>query len=699
MMEKHGAELLLQRMLSNTSATFREGQWEAIDAVVNQRRKLLVVQRTGWGKSAVYFIASKIFRDRGAGPTIIISPLLALMRNQVAAAERLGITAETLNSTNREEWLRISDKLLQGGVDCLLISPERLANQDFLETVLYPVADRIGLLVVDEAHCISDWGHDFRPDYRRILDILRQLPANTPILGTTATANNRVVEDIRQQLGDIVIQRGTLARESLALDALVLGEQSSRLAWLATVIPQFSKSGIVYTLTTRDAELVAEWLRKNGISAFAYYSGVTCEGAEDSNTAREYLEQALLANKIKVLVATTALGMGFDKPDLGFVIHYQMPGSIVGYYQQVGRAGRAIDSAVGILLCGGEDRAIHQFFRESAFPAEAQIHEILNVLSENDGLTLRGIEQRTNLRYGQIEKALKLLVAENPSPVVYTEKLWRRTIVSFSPDHERINHLMNQRKSELADVESYITTKECKMQFLRRALDEPSAERCGKCSSCLQHPLLSPDIDSGLLHAANLFIKHADLPLNLNKQVASGAFTQYGFKGNLPAGLQGSTGRILSRWGDSGWGKQVAQEKKTGRFSDELVEACAEMVRQRWNPHPEPTWVCCVPSLRHLDLVPDFARRLAAKLGLPFIDAIEKVVDNPPQKMQQNRFHQCQNLDGAFVITPPLMPGPALLVDDIVDSAWTLTVLTALLRQAGCPTVYPLALASTSVKN
>ena len=133
MMEKHGAELLLQRMLSNTSATFREGQWEAIDAVVNQRRKLLVVQRTGWGKSAVYFIASKIFRDRGAGPTIIISPLLALMRNQVAAAERLGITAETLNSTNREEWQRISDKLLQGGVDCLLISPERLANQDFLK--------------------------------------------------------------------------------------------------------------------------------------------------------------------------------------------------------------------------------------------------------------------------------------------------------------------------------------------------------------------------------------------------------------------------------------------------------------------------------------------------------------------------------------------------------------------------------------
>ena len=197
----------------------------AIDTLVNYGRKLLVVQRTGWGKSAVYFISTKIFRDRGRGPTIIVSPLLALMRNQVLAAERLGIRAETLNSTNRDEWLLITRQLVAGELDCLLISPERLANQDFIQSVLAPVGDRISMLVVDEAHCISDWGHDFRPDYRRILDILRQLPANTPVLGTTATANQRVVTDIQQQIGDIVIQRGTLSRKSLALDVLTLRDQ------------------------------------------------------------------------------------------------------------------------------------------------------------------------------------------------------------------------------------------------------------------------------------------------------------------------------------------------------------------------------------------------------------------------------------------------------------------------------------------
>lgn len=335
-MDKQNAESLLRQLLGRDDVGFRDGQWEAIDVLVNQRRKLLVVQRTGWGKSAVYFISTKILRDSGLGPTIIVSPLLALMRNQVAAAERLGIRAETLNSANREEWQPITRRLLNDELDCLLISPERLANQEFIEAVLRPVADRIGLLVVDEAHCISDWGHDFRPDYRRILDILRQLPPNTPALGTTATANNRVVEDIRQQLGDISIQRGPLARDSLALDAIPLADQPTRLAWLAEMIPQLVGSGIVYTLTTRDAELVATWLRKNDITAYAYYSGVSLPEIPDTDSAREFLEQSLLTNDIKVLVATTALGMGYDKPDLGFVIHYQMPGSIIGYYQQVG---------------------------------------------------------------------------------------------------------------------------------------------------------------------------------------------------------------------------------------------------------------------------------------------------------------------------------------------------------------------------
>lgn len=698
-MDKNGAESLLRRMLNSATADFREGQWEAIDALVNQRHKLLVVQRTGWGKSAVYFISTRIFRDRGLGPTIIVSPLLALMRNQVSAAERLGIRAETLNSGNRDNWREITRRLLANELDCLLISPERLANEEFIHTVLHPISDRLGLLVVDEAHCISDWGHDFRPDYRRILGILRQLPANTPVLGTTATANNRVVEDIRQQLGDITIHRGSLARESLALDAFMLVDQPSRLAWMAQTIPMLAGSGIVYTLTTRDAERVADWLRQNGIDAWPYYSGVTSPEYQDTFAAREMLEDALLTNRIKVLVATTALGMGYDKADLGFVIHYQMPGSIVGYYQQVGRAGRAIDTASGFLLAGAEDRTIHQFFHESAFPSEAQIDDVLECLSRHDGLTINDIETQTNLRHGQIEKVLKLLVTENPAPVIFEERLWRRTAVPFTLDNERIDHLTRQRELELAEVERYIGTDECRMAFLQRALDEPTSARCGRCSNCLNRTSRHDPLHEELLNAATLFMNHADLPLHLNKQVIRGSFGQYSFSGNLPAALRGEEGRILSRWGDAGWGAMVAADKRAGRFRDELVDACAEMIRERWIPEPPPEWVCCVPSRQHPDLVPDFARRLADKLALPFVDVVSKVVDNQPQKLQQNRFHQCKNLDGVFSVSSPLPQGPVLLVDDVVDSGWTMTIIAALMRQLNSEEVYPVALASTSVKN
>src|SRR5690554_1558272 len=426
-MNRAQAQQLLQTALANPAAEFRDGQWEAIDALVNHRQKLLVVQRTGWGKSSVYFISTKIFRDRGMGPTIIVSPLLALMRNQIESAQRLGIVAETMNSTNQNDWQAVTQRILNNQIDCLLISPERLANDSFIETVLQPIADRIALMVIDEAHCISDWGHDFRPDYRRIVNILRHLPANTPVLGTTATANNRVVVDIQNQLGNIEIHRGPLIRESLALQTMVLPDQASRLAWLAQVVPTLLGTGIVYTLTVRDAEQVAEWLSANGIDARAYHGNVEHDGFENSNAYRQHLEELLLNNQLKVLVATTALGMGYDKPDLSFVIHYQAPGSIVAYYQQVGRAGRGIEHAVGVLMSGVEDQDIHEFFRDSAFPPEAQVNEILRTLEQSEGLSIRRLEEQTNLRYGQIEKVLKLLSVENPAPVIKEGSRWRRT--------------------------------------------------------------------------------------------------------------------------------------------------------------------------------------------------------------------------------------------------------------------------------
>ncbi|WP_391528011.1 RecQ family ATP-dependent DNA helicase [Photorhabdus akhurstii] len=699
-MNRAQAQQLLQTALANPNAEFRDGQWEAIDALVNQRQKLLVVQRTGWGKSSVYFISTKIFRDRGMGPTIIVSPLLALMRNQIESAQRLRIIAETMNSTNTADWQTVTQRIINNQIDCLLISPERLANDNFIETVLHPIADRIALMVIDEAHCISDWGHDFRPDYRRIVNILRQLPPNTPVLGTTATANNRVVADIQTQLGNIQIQRGPLIRESLSLQTMVLPDQSSRLAWLAQVIPTLHGTGIVYTLTVRDAEQVANWLNVNGINARAYHSSIEAVGFENSNDYRQYLEELLLTNQLKVLVATTALGMGYDKPDLSFVIHYQAPGSIVAYYQQVGRAGRGIDNAIGVLISGIEDQDIHEFFRNSAFPSETQVNEILQVLTNSDGLSLRSIEEQTNLRYGQIEKVLKLLSTENTAPVIKVGNLWRRIPVPYAMDRTRIAHLTNQRKQEWAEVQAYLSDTGCKMTFLRRVLDDHDPTPCGKCSSCIGQPVVNQAIDPMLVHQASTFLKHAEMIIQPRKQVATSnrAFPTYCFPRQLGC-LVAQPGRVLSRWGDAGWGKTIIENKHSGYFSDELVDAMAEMISQRWQPNPSPTWVCCVPSLRHPNLVPAFARRLAQRLNLTFVDAVAKVQDNQPQKEQQNSFHQCHNLDGVFEITQIIQNQPVLLIDDIVDSGWTLTVIAALLQQAGSGIVYPAALASSSVKD
>lgn len=688
---------VLRASLGHPDADFRHGQWEAIDGLVNHRQRLLVVQRTGWGKSAVYFIATRLLRDQGAGPTLIISPLLALMRNQVEAARRLRVNALTLNSTNRDDWPALQRQVLDGQADVILVSPERLSNEDFVTNLLLPMAQRIGLLVVDEAHCISDWGHDFRPDYRRIVNILQRLPPNLPVLGTTATANDRVIEDVVGQLGNLQVQRGRLMRGSLHLQTLVLPDQAARLAWLADTINGLPGTGIVYALTKRDAEQVAAWLRLNGIDSRAYYGGAIAEGFENTNAYREHLEDELQHNRIKALVATSALGMGYDKPDLAFVIHYQAPGSVIDYYQQVGRAGRGIAQAHGVLLSGAEDEEIQEFFRRSAFPDERHVNAILQALADSDdGLSLPALQGRINLRQTRIEHVLKLLSVENPSPVIKLDSRWHRTAVPYRIDQERIAWLTGRREREWQQIQDYIATPGCKMRFLAEALDDPEPEGCGRCASCVGHPLLSPEPRHATAVSAARFLRHSEFPLEPRKQVPRDAFPQYGLRGNLTPGLRAETGRVLARWRDAGWGMTVANGKQAGRFPDELVEAVAEMLRERWQPDPTPAWVTCIPSRNHPELVPDFARRLAARLGLPFHPVIVKLRDNAPQKHQQNSFHQSRNLDGVFGLQDAPPASPVLLVDDMVDSGWTLTVAAALLRRAGAGPVWPLALADSS---
>ena len=694
-MEKHRAVQLLRRSLANESAEFHSGQWESIDSVVNGRKKVLVVQRTGWGKSTVYFIATRSLRDQGAGPTLIVSPLLALMRNQIEAAGRLELAAATINSSNTEEWNDVEARIVGGEVDVLLISPERLANEKFFANVLSRIAGRLGLLVIDEAHCISDWGHDFRPDYQRLSQVLRRLPENVPVICTTATANDRVISDVQEQMGGIEIQRGPLMRESLGLQAIRLSDRTRRLAWLADHLPELPGTGIVYTLTTRDAEQVAAWLNENGIEAAAYHGSITSEEDEDTNETRLRLETMLLDNQFKALVATSALGMGYDKPDLGFVIHYQAPSSVISYYQQVGRAGRAIDHAFGILLAGEEDNQIQAWFRRSAFPDERDVSAILEALDDSDGLSVVGLQRAVNIRHGQIEAALKFLAVQNPAPVIKHGSKWQRTAVDWHMDQDHIQRLTRQREQEWQELQEYIDHSECLMEFLARRLDDPDPQPCGRCTNCLGQHLVPADVAHESAVQAARFLRHSEFPIKPKKQFAPDGFPEHGWRGRIREEWRAETGRILGRWGDAGWGQMVAEDKSAGFFRDDLVNAAATMLMARWKPEPAPTWVTCIPSNRNPELVPGFVERLASTLGLPFRPVITKIRDNEPQKIQQNRFHQCRNLDGAFAINDDVDAGPVLLVDDAHDSGWTVTVAAVLLRQAGCGPVFPLALAST----
>lgn len=688
------ASTLLKTALNNPDATFRNGQWESIQGLL-ARKRMLVVQRTGWGKSMVYFLASRLLREQGAGPTLLISPLLSLMRNQLEAAARIGISAATINSSNTDDWESIKRELLADQVDLLLISPERLANDSFRTQILSEIASNVGLFVVDEAHCISDWGHDFRPDYRRITRVLQSLPPNVPVLATTATANNRVVDDVMAQLGEgIELVKGSLIRESLKLQNIDMPSPAGRMAWLAEVIPSLPGSGIVYTLTQRDAERLTEWLLINNITAAAYHADVD---------NRESLEQQLLNNEVKVLVATVALGMGFDKPDLGFVIHFQRPASVVHYYQQVGRAGRAVDEAYGILLCGEEDDRIADYFIRNAFPPQEHVTTILKALDDStDGLTVPSLEAQLNLRRTQIDKALKFLTVESPSPVTKIGSKWHVTAAAgqYRIDEDYVAEITAIRHAEQGQMQHYMAHSQCLMTFLSTALDDPAPNNCGQCRNCAPDQLLSEQFNRDLANRAALYLRRSYQSLPPRKQwPVAGMFAHYSFaKKNIPLELQAEEGRALSLWRDAGWGQLVAAGKyETGTFADELVAACVEMFRQ-WHPDPAPKWVTCIPSRRHPDLVPDFARRLAAALELKFVPCIEKVRDNQQQKFMENSYQQARNLDGAFRVNlePNKAYSPCLLVDDMVDSRWTFTVASALLRQAGCRAVYPLALALNS---
>jgi ATP-dependent DNA helicase RecQ len=690
------ADAVLRRLVGHADAGFRDGQWEAVEALVARRERVLVVQRTGWGKSAVYFVATALRRARGAGPTLIVSPLLALMRDQVAAAERAGVRAVTMNSSNAEEWGAVAAALSSDQVDVLLVSPERLNNPRFRSEQLPELAARCGLLVVDEAHCVSDWGHDFRPDYRRIRDLLTRLPDDTPVLATTATANARVVHDVAEQLGaggkQVLTVRGGLARDSLRLGVLRLPTAEQRLAWLTAHLDDLPGSGIVYTLTVSAADDLAALLRDAGHDVLSY------TGRTDP-ADRQSAEDALRRNEVKALVATSALGMGFDKPDLGFVVHVGAPSSPIAYYQQVGRAGRATERADVLLLPGAEDRDIWRYFASTSMPRQQQADAVLAALAgSSKAMSTAALESMVDIRRTRLELLLKVLDVEGA--VTRVPGGWTATGAPWTYDADRYERVAEAREREQQLMLDYESGSGCRMAFLQQALDDDSAADCGRCDRCAG-VWFDAGVPDRALQQAGARLQLTGVEVEPRAQWPSG-MSRLGVpvSGRIDPAERAGSGRAVARLTDLGWGQRLRSllERPDGPADEALVQACIGVLRD-WGWARRPTAVVAMPSRRHGELVRSVAEAISRAGRLPLLGSLDLADGGPTGEPGGNSAFRLAGVWERLRVGPDLATavrstdGPLLLIDDLVDSRWTLTVAVRELRRAGADEVLPLALA------
>lgn len=674
--------------LAGPGATLRDDQRTAVEALLQPGARVLVVQATGWGKSAVYWVATAALRARGAGTTLVVSPLLSLMRDQVTAAERAGLSAATLNSSNIGEWSEIEQRLAAGEIDVLLVSPERLANPGFGQRVLQALAGRLGLLVIDEAHAVSDWGHDFRPDYRRVSDVLQQLNPQTPVLATTATANARVTDDLAVQLGrDTTVLRGPLARSSLQLTVLPRMDPLARYGWVVHHLPDLPGSGIIYTLTVSDAERLTEAIQaRYGADPDLQVASYT--GKLDAGE-REHREEALRRNEVKALVSTSALGMGYDKPDLGFVVHVGAPPSPVSYYQQVGRAGRAIDHAAVVLLPSAADDGVWDYFATATIPRQDRVELLLATLAgQQEPASVPALEAETGLRRTAVELMLKQLAVDGA--VERTQDGWLRTDQEWIYDQEHYDGVVAVRRREAEIMRQYVQGASCLMLLLQQSLDDPEATACGRCSVCLgglPEPL-QPEGAPEIVEGVREVLRGQTHVLERRKMWPGGAF---GARGRIPAELGADDGRVIvhadaPEWTEARQGVLREDGDPTPDLRDGAVRALARW-KDDWAQRPEVAVGLAAGGLTRLTagLVEHLAQvgRLEAGIWEPSASV------DPDLASAEEAAAWRQALDPA-AITVPVAGRCVLLIVDRSRSGWVTTVGAAALRDAGAMRVLPL---------
>lgn len=666
--------------LFGLNAQFRPGQYEAIEATLSNRRTL-VVQRTGWGKSLVYFVVTRIQRQLGLGVTLVISPLISLMDNQIKAARSMGLVCEVLNSSvEKERRPQILDDVRAGVVDLLFTTPETLFATDMQQALPHM---RIGLFVIDEAHCISDWGHDFRLEYTRLRSVLPNLDG-VPLLATTATATDAVIDDICLQLGgDVYVSRGPLVRDSLSIEVVRATNAVEKYAWLLANLRQMPGSGLIYCTTTHDCDRVAQLLEENGMPARSYHSKRDPE--ERTQTLRLFDQ-----NRIKALVATSAVGMGYDKDDIAFVVHFQLPSGIVDYYQQIGRAGRKLDRAYAILLYGDEsDLRIQEYFIASAFPTEDETRRVAHIIASTPGgVRFMDLLNELNMRRVRLNKALDFL--QNDGFVVKDGPRYRATERPFAYNSAHYEAITARRHAELQGMVDFAEGHTCSSQAVVQALGDTLAPVCGHCANCLGgHVFAMREPSDHDRHVASEFVDRDHLAIVPRKRWPSRDLVG----GSVVIREPNEESMCLARLGWGRLGGLVAQAlDANASFDDALVQqgarTLAPCVRTQGIVAVVP-----VPSLTR-SAVRDYAARLAWQLGLPLVDALAKN-PVPPQFTQENSYFQCKNaLAGYQPAQHVRLSGPVLLVDDLVDSKWTLTVCGSLLRGMGATSVHPFVLAN-----
>ena len=663
--------------LAGPDARPRGDQVDAVHAVLQSASRVLVVQATGWGKSAVYWAATHALRHSGSGPTLVVSPLLALMRDQVAAAERAGLCAATVNSTNFDEWDEVFRQLDNDTLDVLLVSPERLGNARFAAR-LGDLLARVGLIVIDEAHCISDWGFDFRPDYQRLARALLSTPTAS-VLATTATANERVTKDVSDQLGShTVTYRGTLARTSLTLSVVPGLSPLERYAWIADALEQLPGSGIIYVLTVAEADKLAAFLSSCGYNVDAY----TGQLDGDSRIA---IEDRLRHNEIKAVVATSALGMGYDKPDLGFCVHVGSPSTPVAYYQQVGRAGRAVTHAEGVLLPSDADERIWEYFATASIPEAPIANKVLATLDDQPR-TLLEIESETGVRRGRLEALLKILAVEGVVEKIGTA--WASTGQQYVHDVEKWDGLKQVRSHEADIMRKYAHGQGCLMAYLQMSLDDPDPVACGRCSVCtsqLPFPGSAPSHDKLML--ARAFMRGADAEIEPRKKWPSGVSR----KGNIVAL---NAGRAVAFADDPGWSLELAElsRSRPGEIPQAMLDGAVATLK-RWSKvwETRPTSVVPLPAVDMRSNM-QLAQHIAQIGKLPLHDIFSWTGSPAPDDAASTPV--VAHLEAAMRLNMDIdLPrGPVLLVSTEVRTRWTATVAGALLRDLGASGVLLLAL-------